>query len=169
MGVPLPTTYSFSAQEWGLTLWHTRCVRISFDSSKLAANLWYDQASDRGRKVMEYLCVWDLPSGTLLHSLKWEDINYIQWSWTDQYLLIVHLHGDFCYLNAETFQEEVLGYHDDHFQDLNHLYTNTDWNILRIRLSSRSKGPVFSVIPSHLLVDLFSSQGDQACILSRDK
>src|SRR5258708_35020342 len=86
-------------------------------------------------------CVWDLPSGTLLHSLECGDARVIQWSWTDQYLLFKPWDGTPRYLNAETFQEAVLYHHDDRFQERNHLHQ--EGNILRIRLSGGREGPLF--------------------------
>src|SRR5258708_15615191 len=83
----LPTAYLFSPQGRDPTGFkmETRYVGISFDSSKLAAiNRWHDEQT---RKWIYYLCVWDLPSGTLLHSLECGDARVIQWSSTNQYLL----------------------------------------------------------------------------------
>src|SRR6266436_5937555 len=65
-GLLLPTTYSFSPQ--GQNEGIVESVGISFDSSKLAAiNSWHEGPF---RNWIYYLCVWDLPSGTLLHSLE---------------------------------------------------------------------------------------------------
>src|SRR5260370_668592 len=64
-----------------------------------------------------YISVWDLPSGTLLHTLECDGYHYeIQWSRTDQYLLFNPWDGNSRYLNTETFQEEVLEHPGDHFQ-----------------------------------------------------
>ncbi len=87
------------------------CVGISFESSKLAVYGWWrHQLIGRTRS----LCVWDLPSGTLLHSLECDDIYKIQWSRTHQYLLFEGL-GNSQYLNTETSQEEVLEHPGDSF------------------------------------------------------
>src|SRR5258708_6851818 len=157
----LPTTYSFS-QRRDLTEFEmeTRRVGISFDSSKLAAINSYGRIRNR----ISYLCVWDLPSGTLLHSLEWRGIHEIQWSWTDQYLLFKPRRGNPRYLNAETFQEEVLEHPGDRFQRPNHLYHKG--NMLRIRLSSGREWLLYSALPSNLRVYLFSSRGDRACVIS---
>src|SRR5260221_5305035 len=90
-------------------------VEISFDSSKLAAlRSWYDVESD---ERIRYICVWDLPSGTLLHSLKCnEPVVKIEWSSTDQHLLFEEWGGNPRYLNTETFQEEVLEHPGDRFR-----------------------------------------------------
>ena len=137
-------------------------VEISFDSSKLAAlRSWYDMESD---KMIPYICVWDLPSGTLLHSLECnEPVEVFQWSSTDQYLLLKPLGGNPRYLNAETFQEEVLEHPGDRFQRPNHLYC--DRKKLKIRLNGR-EGPLFSALPLNPDVIDFSFRGDRACIRS---
>ena len=162
-GVLMPTTYPFSPQGRDLTEGCVESVGISFDSSKLAAIMRYDQLSDES---MGYICVWDLPSGTLRHSLKCGDSHEVQWSWTDQYLRFKHWRGNPRYLNAETFQEEVLEYPGDRFQGPNHLYD--DWGTLRILLSGGREGPLFLALPSHLRIKYFSSRGDRACIFSWD-
>ena len=164
----LRTAYLFSPQGWVPTRFQMLHVGISSDSSKLAAiNRW---PCGLIRNPIYYLCVWDLPSGTLLHSLECDDIQVFQWSWTDQYLLFKPRCGNPRYLNAETFQEEALEHPGDRFQEPNnHLYG--EGNMLKIRLSSGREGPLFSALPSNL--DLkesiqFSSRGDRACIISRD-
>src|SRR5260221_12832021 len=112
-------------------------------------------------------CVWDLPSGTLLHSLECGDARVIQWSSTDQYLLFKPRRGNPRYLNADTFQEEALEHPGDRFQEsINPLYD--DRGTLRIQLPSGREGPLFSALPSNLRVSLFSSRGDRACIISWD-
>src|SRR5260370_25545151 len=117
-------------------------------------------------KQIRCLWVWDVPSGTLLHRLECDRLVKIQWSWTDQYLLLKAWDGNPRYLNAETFQEEVLKHPCDHFQPPkpNPLYW--DGRMLRIRLSSGRVGPLFSALPSNLDVKYIASQGDRACIHS---
>src|SRR5258708_26213537 len=102
-GELLPTPYLFSPQGRDLTGFEidTRHVGISFDSSKLAAITWYKGSDEQ----ISYLCVWDLPSGILLHSLECGSSDKIQWSWTDQYLLFKPFRRNPQYLNTETFQE----------------------------------------------------------------
>ncbi len=141
----------------------TECVKISFDSSKLAMlKLCYDVASN---KWISYICVWDVPSGTLLHSLECNEcICKIKWSSTDHYLLFKGWHGHW-YLNTETFQEELLEHPSDRFQQPNHLYY--DGYEHKVQLNGR-EGSLFLALPSHLDVKDISSQGDWACILSRD-
>src|SRR5258708_4675633 len=74
----LRTAYLFSPQGWVPTRFQMLHVGISSDSSKLAAiNRW---PCGLIRNPIYYLCVWDLPSGTLLHSLECGDIHEIQWS-----------------------------------------------------------------------------------------
>src|SRR6266436_3853051 len=92
-GLLLPTTYSFSPQ--GQNEGIVESVGISFDSSKLAAIKWFGGPS--GISIY-YLCVWDLPSGALLHSLEFSYTHEIQCSWTDQYLLFKPRHGNPRYL-----------------------------------------------------------------------
>src|SRR5258708_1299394 len=163
-GVLMPTTYSFSPQ--GQNEGSVKWVGISFDSSKLAAiKLWYGPSHEQ----IHYLCVWDLPSGTLLHSLECGDTDVFQWSWTDQYLLFKPWRGNPQYLNAETFQEEVLEHPGDRFQGPSHLYHEFKGNMLRIRLSSGREEPLFSALPSNLVARFFSSRGDRACIFSGDR
>ena len=58
-------------------------VGISFDLSKIAA--LYRSINEVPQR---YLYVWDLPGGTLLHSLQYCGVNEIQWSSRDQYLLL---------------------------------------------------------------------------------
>src|SRR5260221_3416401 len=92
-----------------------------------------------------------------------EPICKIQWSSTDQYLLFIPLGGNPWYLNAETFQEEVLEHPSDHFWQPNHLYCNR--KKLKIQLNGR-EGPLFLALPlNHDVMDC-SLQGDQAWILS---
>ena len=115
-------------------------------------------------KMIQYIYVWDLPSGTLLHSLECNERVYeIQWSSTDQYLLFKDWDGNPRYLNAETFQEEVLEHPGDRFWRPNHLYH--DRRKLKIRLNGR-EGPLFSALPLNLNAKDFSFRGDRACILS---
>ncbi len=166
----LPTAYLFSPQGWDLTRFGMEMlhVRISFDSSKLAViNGWYD---GQNRNWIYYLCVWDIPSGTLLHSLECGDTCILQWSCMDQYLLFKPQHGNPWYLYTETFQEEALEHPSDHFQEPNnHLYH--EGNMLRIWLSSRREGLLFLALPSNLGLNeyaMFSSWGDWACIISWD-
>ncbi len=160
-GVPLPTAYSFPLQRQGRTRpSYVDFVGISHDSSKLAAHA----------EVNNYIirvCVWDLPSGTLLYSLECKGYSYeMQWSWIDQYLLFKDRRNP-RYLNAETFREEILEHPGDRFREPNHLYDKG--NMLRIRLSSRREGPVFSALPSNFHVKHFSSRRDRACIISWDR
>ncbi len=160
----LPITYSFSPPGQDLTEMNIHCVGISFDLSKLAViGSWYDPASD---KVIRCLYVLDLPSGTLLHNLDCGDTPVIQWSSADQYLLLETRGRNPRYLNAETFQEEALEHPGDRFQRPNHLYL--EGIMLRIRLSSGRKGPLFSALPSNLDVEYFSSRGDRACVFNRN-
>ena len=160
-GVLLPTTYSRGRN---LIEMEIKCVGISFDSSKLAAYGRWCQLTGEWRKS---ICVWDLPTGTLLHSLQCDYIDVIQWLWTDQYLLFKDWTGILRYLNAETFQEEVLEHPGDRFQGPNHLYL--EGNELKIRLSNGREGLLFSALPSDLDVDIFSLRRDRACIFSWDK
>ncbi len=134
-------------------------VGISFDLSKIAA--LYGNAF---ATTQRYLCVWDLPSGTLIHSLQCDRVDEIQWSWRDQYLLLKPWRGNPRYLNADTFQEEVLEHPGDRFQDPN-LWV--DEAALRIRLSGGSEDPLFLALP-FLRVKRFASRGDRACIISMD-
>ncbi len=140
----IPTTYSSSPQG-----------RDS-ETPKLAASQLHGA---------QYLCVWGLPSGTLLHSLECGGrLNELRWSRTDQYLLFKPWDGTPRYLNAKTFQEEVLEHPGDRFQLPSHLYP--EGNTLRIRLSSGREVPLFLALPSNLRI--FSLRGDRACILSWD-
>ncbi len=135
-------------------------VGISFDSSKTAA--LYVQNYPAGD-----ICVWDLPSGTLLHNFKCgSSISVIQWPWRDHYLLFKPPRGNPQYLNAETFQEEVLEHPGDRFRDPNPFFN--EGTALRIRLSSESEYPLFLALPSHLRVKHFASRGDRAYIISWD-
>src|SRR5258708_1881124 len=84
-----------------------------------------------------------------------------------QYLFFKPRRGNPRYLNAETFQEEVLEHPGDRFQAPNHLYL--EGNELKIRLSNGREGPLFSALPSDLHVKYFSSRGDRACIFSKDR
>ncbi len=146
-GVPLRTTYS------RVTEMEIQCVEISFDSSKLAAyGRWRQLTGER-------LCVWDLPTGTLLHSLDCDGIYTIQWSWTDQYLLFEPFHGNPRYLNAETFQEEVLEHPGDRFQrPNNHLYWRR-WI---------QPGAHFAFPSNFEVINNVFFQRDRACAISRD-
>src|SRR5258708_231886 len=78
--VPLPTT---SSQQSAIIM-DIEHFGISFDSSKLAASgSRYGLVS---RKTIRSIYVWDLPSGTLLHSLVehgFGSIEVFQWSWSD--------------------------------------------------------------------------------------
>jgi len=85
-----------------------------------------------------------------------EPVCKIQWSSTGQYLLFIPLGGNPWYLNAETFQEEVLEHPGDHFQWPNHLYCNR--NKLKIWLNGR-EGPLFLALPLNLDVMDFSLLG----------
>src|SRR5258708_39101556 len=114
-------------------------------------------------RCVRCMCVWDLPSGTLLHSL--EGVEVFQWSSTDQYLLFKAQDENRRFLNTETFQEEVLEHPGDRFQGPSHLYYDTEK--LKIRLSGR-EGPLFSSLPSNLRIKYSSFRGDRACILSED-
>ncbi len=162
----LPTAYSFPPQGWDATEMDIECVGISFHSSKLAAILW--RCNRASGKEIRYLCVWDLPSGTLLHSLECSYIDVFQWSWTDQYLLFKPWRGNPRYLNAETFQEEILEHPGDRFHGPNHLHYYREGNMLGIQLPSGREGPLFSALSSHLNPRFFSSRGDRACIFSLD-
>src|SRR5258708_22362693 len=162
-GELMPITYSSSPPRGqDVDQWKVERVEISFDSSKLTAlRSWYDMESD---KMIPYICVWDLPSGTLLHSLECnEPVEVFQWSSTDQYLLFKPRLRNPRYLNAETFQEEVSEHPGDRFQRPSHLYY--DEEKLKIRLNVR-EGPLFSALPLNLNVREFSLRGDRACILS---
>ncbi len=152
-GELMPTTYSPHE-----TIAHVYSVGISFDSSKLAA-----------MSTTSLICVWDLPSGTLLHSFICGGIHEIQWSWTDQYLLFKPPGVNPRYLNAETFQEEVPEHLGDRFQQRNPLYY--DRKTHKIRLSSGREGPLFLILalPSNLIVGRFSSWGDRVCIIGEDE
>src|SRR5258708_2467738 len=159
----MPTTYSFSPDD-KISL-YLQYIGISFDSSKIVALYVED---DRKRIATGNLCVWDLPSGALIHNIEYDGVRAIQWSWRDQYLLklLKPWHGNHRYLNAETFQEEVLEHPGDRFQDPNPLcHRGME---LRIRLSSESEYPLFLALPSHLRVEHFASRGDWACISSWD-
>ncbi len=151
--------------DWPISQWDlasTHHVGISYDSSKLAAAGHYIPNINKS-----YVCVWDLPSGTLLHTLEcYESIYKMQWSRTDQYLFFKSWDEDPRYLNAETFQEEILVHPGDRFQEPNQLYCKG--NMLRIWLSSGREGPLFSALPSTFYVKDFSSHGDRACIISLD-
>ncbi len=167
-GVLLPTTYSFSpSQGRDQTDVYVINVGISFDSSKIAAIVWWDD--QLSGKEIQYICVWDLPSGTLLHSLECNGVGEIQWSWTDQYLLFKPSGGDPRYLDSETFQEEDLEHSGDRFQGPNPSHLYYDEEKRRIRLSSATEGSLFSALPSHLDVRYFSSRGDRVCIISKDR
>ncbi len=158
-GELMPMTYSFSPPR-GHT--YDQSAEISFDSSKIAA-LYVPQVQ---LVHMRCICVWDLPSGTLLHNLECGNICAIQWSWRDQYLLLENGRGNPRCLNAETFQEEILEHPGDRFPDPSPLCHG--WTGLRIRLSGGSKDPLFLALPSHLRVKHFASRGDRACIISED-
>ncbi len=167
----IPTTYSSSPlQGYNLNEVVAGSVGISFDSSKIAA-INMHMPSD---KIIQSICVWDLPSGALLYTLECDRCDRndflrnkpeIQWSWTDQYLLFKPSGGDPRYLNAETFREEVLEHPADRFQGPYHLYY--DEKTLRIRLSSGREGPLFSALPS-LANQHFSSRGDRVCTISEN-
>ena len=112
-------------------------------------------------KMIQYIYVWDLPSGTLQPRLQWTRL---------QNSMVINrpaspLDGNPRYLNAETFQEEVLEHPSDHFRRPNHLYCNR--KKLKIQLNGR-EGLLFSALPLNHDVIGFSFRGDRACILSRD-
>src|SRR5258708_18305742 len=161
MGVLMPKTYSVPQHL------KTRDVKpdnvgISFDSSKIAAAIG-DQ-----RVFGQYICVWDLPSGTLLYSLNYYaggTVYKMKWSRTEQYL---RLKSDFdlWYLNAETFQNEILEHPGDRFRGPNRLHYDKEKR--DFRLSSEREGPPFFALPSHFDARCFSSRGDRACIVSKD-
>src|SRR5258708_83917 len=171
-GALLPITYSspLGRDSSHLTI---KSIRISFDSTKLAAiNTRYHEASDEApSKWIQYICVWDLPSGILLHSLECGDIEEIQWSWTDQYLLIIKgWYRNPQYLNIETFQEAILEHPGDLFQrPVDHLYHEREINTHRIWLSIGREEPLpLLALPSNFYVKFFSSRGDRACIFTWD-
>ncbi len=141
-GELMPMRYRFSPE-----IYCVGGVGISFDSSKIA--VIYVPGSP-----FSTLRVWDIPSGTLLYNLNCGDCYKIQWSWRDQYLLFKAGYGNPRYLNAETFQEEVLEHPGDHFQDPDVLFH--DRTALRIRLSTGSEYPLFLALPSHLRVNHFA-------------
>jgi len=153
-GELLPMTYSFPPIQEGDSF--VEGVGISFDLSKIAA--LYGTF-----RTQQYLYIWDLPSGTLLHSLQCVGVDEIQWSWRDQYLLKPE-HRNPRYLNADTFQEEVLEHPGDRFQHPNLWFDKVG---LRIWLSGGSEDPLFLALPSHL-VNRFVSRGDRACIIDRN-
>ncbi len=164
-GELMPMTYSYSpprGQDLGVGI----AVQISFDSSKLAA-IQYQPWLERGPgRVTPYICVWNLPSGTLLHSLECNGfIDEIRWSLTDQYLLFKPQGGNPRYLNAETFQEELLEHPGDHFRRPNYLYY--DKRKHKIRLNGR-EGPLLLALPLNLHVKYTSSRRDRAGIISGD-
>jgi len=77
---------------------------------------------------------------------------------TDHYLLFKLRGENPWYLNAGTFQEEVLEHPGDRLQRHNPLYH--DWETHRIQLSSGREEPLFLALPSHLGVGYyFSSRG----------
>src|SRR5258708_9413915 len=139
-GELLPMMYSAPPIEE--VRYSVRGVGISFDLSKIAA-LYGNRYGE------ECLCVWDLPSGTLLHSLECDGVDEIQWSWRDQYLLFRPRRGNPRYLNADTFQEEVLEHPGDRFQ---HPNLWDDKSALSISVSGGSEDPLFLALPFHLTV-----------------
>src|SRR5258708_7513202 len=74
-------------------------VGISFDSSRLAAATW------------RYVLIWDLPSGTLLHTIS-DGYPTLQWSRLD---LCIWLGRCIC-LDTETFQQDILWQPADQFR-----------------------------------------------------
>jgi len=113
------------------------------------------------------LCVWDVPSGTLLHSRGYRNfLVTFRWSCTDQYLLFQQ-HGEMPrYLNADTFQlEEVLEQPGNRFPN-NHFYYDRYRGTLRI---CEEKEPLFLALPSTLVIADFISRGDRIGILGQDR
>src|SRR5258708_39820283 len=92
----IPTTYSSSPQG-----------RDS-ETPKLAASQLHGAQS---------LCVWGLPSGTLLHSLECGGrLNELRWSRTDQYLLFKPWDGTPRNLKPKTFKKKFLDIPGDLFK-----------------------------------------------------
>src|SRR5258707_4102524 len=125
-----------------------RSVGISFDSSRVAA------------RTTNYVLIWDLPSGALLHTVS-GFYSTFQWSRID---LCIRLDRRIC-LNTETFQQEADP--GDRFREPDHLchYGNE----LRIRSSShgRDDPALFFALPSrHHTIKEFRWRGDRLCILS---
>jgi len=164
-GELLPTTYSFSPRRdyFGID-----DLGISFNSSKLAAVIgYYNESQHRPDEARSDIYVWDLPSGALLHSLDCNKrVQAFRWSWTDQYLLFEPLHGNPRYLNAETFQEEILEDCDDRFQKRDHLYY--DWDTRTIRLSGTEGPPLLTLRGGDLDARNASLRGDRACFVTMD-
>ncbi len=114
-------------------------------------------------KTIQYIYVWDLPSGTLQPRLQQTRLRHS--IVIDRPVSPLHTSGWESPVLEQTFQEEVLEHPGDRFQRPNHLYCNR--NKLKIRLNGR-EGPLFSALPSHLGIMDISLLGDGACILSED-
>ena len=150
-GMTRPTTYMT-----GQDIDNYRHFGISFDDSTLAAST---------REFYSKIRIWDLPSGTHLHTISDLATSYphFRWSRIDPYLMYSRRP---LYLNAKTFQEEVLSDPGDRFQEHDHL--RRKGNMLRIRSPPQRKDRLFLALPSHLSIMTFRCRGDRVSILTKE-
>ena len=134
-------------------------VGISFGCSMLAA-------ASSGEPHSQ-IWIWDVPSGTHLHTIGGESRYFIpvfRWSRIDLRLAVwFNKKGGPRYFNTKTFQEEVLSDPGDRFRKCDRLQRQR--NILRIG----SKGPLFLALPSHLDPRMFHCHADRVSILSKER
>ena len=156
--VQRPTTYSVMKGQDIAEIKGYRRVGISFDSSMLAASAFGDHI---------LILIWDLPGGALLHTISDHSLHPdFRWSRTDLYLACSYRKGGHIYLNAKTFQQEVISDVGDRFGKHDHLYLEE--NMLHIRSPRRRKDPLFLALPSYPDFKTFRCHGDRISILSGD-